>query len=84
MKPRYKVYEIYDFYREFLSDCNTLAEVKEIVRKRMDDTDGECTCIYVELNPETGKYKYSESKIVFVLQPKPPSGGLREMAYPLR
>ena len=66
MKPLYKVYDIYEYQREVLGYGNTLAEVKEIVRKRMDDTDGECTCIYVELNPETGKYKFSESKMVFV------------------
>lgn len=66
MKPRYKVYDIYDFYREFLSYCNTLAEVKEVVQKRREDTDDECMCIYVELDPKTDKYKLSESKIVFV------------------
>lgn len=66
MKPLYKVYDIYEYQREVLGYCNTIAEVKEIVRKRMDDTDGECECVYAELNPETGKYKFSESKMVFV------------------
>lgn len=65
MKPRYKVYDTYDFI-EVLGYCNTIAEVKKLTRQRIDDTDGECACVYSELNPETGKYKFSDYKEIMV------------------
>lgn len=65
MKPKYKVYDIYDL-TEVLGYCNTIAEVKDLARQRIEDTDGECECVYAELNPETGKYKFSAYKEIMV------------------
>lgn len=56
-----KAYKVYDLYegKETLGYCDTLEEVQALSNERYDDTDGECSIWYAELNPETNKYKYT-------------------------
>lgn len=60
---KYKVYDIYEG-KDTLGYADTLTEVKKLAREQSRDTDGECYIVYAELNPETGKYKFSQYKPV--------------------
>lgn len=60
---KYKVVDIYEG-REFLGYADSMAEVKRLARGQVEDTDGECLVVFYSLNPETGKYKFSEYKPV--------------------
>lgn len=62
---KYRVYDIYEG-KDVLGYADTLTEVKRIAREQIEDTDGECMVVYAELNPETGKYRFSEYKEVRV------------------
>ena len=62
---KFKVYDLYDG-KETLGYADSMQEVREIGRKRFDDTDGECLLCYAELNPETNKYKFSSFKRLYV------------------
>lgn len=60
---KYKVYDIYEG-KEVLGYADTMEQVKRLAFKQDRDTDGECCPVYAILNPETGKYKFSEYKPV--------------------
>ena len=62
---KYRVYDIYEG-KDVIGYADTLTEVKRIAREQIEDTDGECMVVYAELNPETGKYRFSEYKEVRV------------------
>ena len=62
---KYKVYDLYEG-KDTIGYADTMGEVKKIVRRRIDDTDGECECVYAEINPITSKYKFSECKLILV------------------
>ena len=60
---KYRVYDIYEG-KDTIGYADTLTEVKRIAREQIEDTDGECMVVYAELNPETGKYRFSAYKEV--------------------
>lgn len=55
-----KLFKVVDVYggRETLDYVGTIAEVKQLARQRILDTDGECLIEVRKLNEETGKYKF--------------------------
>lgn len=61
MKPKFKVYDIYEG-KEVLGYAENLQEVHKLKNKRIGDTDGECYVVYAQLNPESGKYTFSKYK----------------------
>lgn len=61
MKPKYRVYDIYE-EKEAIGYADNIQGVRKIKRERIEDTDGECCVVYAELNPENGKYKFSQYK----------------------
>lgn len=67
MKPRYKVYDTYE-NTEYIGGSNTMNGVKKIVRKRIKDTDDECQCVYVELDPATNKYDLANYKLMLIVR----------------
>lgn len=60
---KYKVYDVYEG-KDVLGYADTMEEVRNLARIQDRDTDGECIPVYAELNPETGKYKFSQYKPV--------------------
>lgn len=60
---KYKVYDIYEG-KETLGYADTMGEVKLMARDQAEATDGECCVVYAELNPDTGRYRFSEYKEV--------------------
>ena len=60
---KFKVYDLYEG-KDTIGYADTMADVKKIARQRADDTDGECSVFYAELDPETQKYKFGERKAV--------------------
>lgn len=58
---KYKVYDLYES-KETLGYADTMDEVKLMARDQA--TDGECLVVCAELNPDTGKYRFSEYKEV--------------------
>lgn len=60
---KYKVYDIYEG-NDTVGYADTIEEVKKLARRWYDDVDGECCIVYVELNKESGKYKFSNYKEV--------------------
>ena len=63
---KYKVYDLYEG-KECIGYADTLKEVKKLAREQYNETDGECSIYYVELNQKTNKYKFSECKFIAVL-----------------
>nr|DAK69979.1 MAG TPA: hypothetical protein [Caudoviricetes sp.] len=60
---KYKVYDLYEG-KDVIGYGDTLNEVKRLAREQYRDTDGECCMVYAELNPKTGKYRFSQYKPV--------------------
>jgi hypothetical protein len=60
---KYKVYDIYEG-KETLGYADTMDEVKLMARDQAEATDGECLVVCAELNPDTGRYRFSEYKEV--------------------
>lgn len=60
---KYKVYDIYEG-KDVLGYADTMEEVILLAHRQEQDTEGECLPVYAELNPETGKYKFSQYKAV--------------------
>ena len=60
---KYKIYDICEG-KDVLGYADTIDEVRRIAKKQSRDTDGDCCIVYAELNPETGKYKFSQYKPV--------------------
>lgn len=60
---KYKVYDLYES-KETLGYADTMDEVKLMARDQAEATDGECYVVYAELNPNTGRYRFSEYKEV--------------------
>lgn len=60
---KYKVYDIYEG-KETLGYADTMDEVKLMARDQAEATDDECCVVYAELNPDTGRYRFSEYKEV--------------------
>ena len=60
---KYKVYDLYEG-KITLGYADNISEVKKLARAEYNDTDGECSIFYAELNPETNKYKFSEAKLL--------------------
>lgn len=62
-RKKYKVYDLYEG-KDILGYANTMEGVRNLARIQDRDTDGKCIPVYAELNPETGKYKFSQYKPV--------------------
>lgn len=62
---KFKVYDMYEG-KMTIGYVDTLSEVKKLAREYYEETDGECSIWYAELNPETLKYKFSDRKFLSI------------------
>lgn len=60
---KYKVFDLYE-YKECIGYADNIQEVKKLAKERYNDTDGECSIYYAELNPVTQKYKVTNAKFL--------------------
>ena len=52
---KFKVYDLYDG-ADCIGYADTLEEVRKIAIQQYDDTDGECSLWYAEIDPVTEKF----------------------------
>ena len=58
---KYKVIDDYDYNDEVIACCNTEKEVKNAIKQRIEDTDGECYII-VTMIDSFGYYRQQSLK----------------------